>query len=242
MITSRNQLIQYALRALGSPVIQVNVSTEQLEDRVDEAIAYYNNYHYDGVERIYLKHQITAEDKTNRSIPLPDNIRGISRVLSLNTTTVNSILNYETQFKMSMIANLHNSRIQEYQMTMNYLQMIDTLLSGQPIVRFNHNRAALNIDINWDKMVVGTYIVVDCYASIDPEIDTKMYNDIWLKSYLIALIKRQWGLNMSKYDGLQLPGGVTVNGMDMYNNAVSEIADLEQRLQNEAGVLDIYIG
>lgn len=242
MITTREQLKQYALRALGEPVIQVNVADVQLEDRLDEAIDYYQMYHYDGSERIYLKHQLTNQDKINGYIDLPDNIKGISRILALSTNTSNSILNYETNFRMNQIANLNTAGLANYQITMNYLQMIDTLLAGQPIIRFNKNNAKLYIDMNWEKLTIGQYIVVDCYAVIDPEIDIKMYNDLWMKSYLICLFKRQWGLNLSKYQGMQLPGGVTMDGQAMYDNAVSEQQQLEQICQNEQSLLDMFTG
>jgi hypothetical protein len=242
MIRSREELKQYALRALGAPVIEVNVADEQLEDRLDDAIAYYNMYHYDGVERMYLKHLITSTNMTNKYIQLPDDIRGITRVFSLNANSSNSILNYETQFRMDMIANLHNSNITDYQMTMNHLQMLDTLLSGQNQLRFNKNNGKLYIDMNWDKLSPFHYIIVDCYQAIDPELETKMYDDVWLKAYVVAKFKMQWGQNLSKYNGVSLPGGVTIDGQVMYDTAVSEISALEQQAANESGLLDMFIG
>jgi hypothetical protein len=242
MITSREQLKQYVLRALGEPVIQVNIAEEQLDDRIDEAIAYYNMYHYDGVERLYLKHQITEGDKVNKYIELPENVKGVARILSLSSNTSNQLLNYETQFRLSQVANLHTATLSEYQMTMNNLQMIDSLLSGQTIMRFNKNDGKLHIDYNWDKLVTDNYFIVDCYAVINPEISIRMYNDIWLKSYLITLVKRQWGQNLLKYEGVQLPGGVTLSGQNMYDTAVGEQAALEQQAINESGMLDMFIG
>lgn len=242
MIRSREELKQYALRALGAPVIEVNVADEQLEDRLDDAIEYYNMYHYDGVERMYLKHLITDTNMTNKYIQLPDDIRGITRVFSLNANSSNSILNYETQFRMDMIANLHNSNITDYQMTMNHLQMLDTLLSGQNQLRFNKNNGKLYIDMNWDKLSPFHYIIVDCYQAIDPELETKMYDDVWLKAYVIAKFKMQWGQNLSKYNGVSLPGGVTIDGQSMYDTAVSELSALEQQAANESGLLDMFIG
>jgi hypothetical protein len=242
MIRSREELKQYALRALGAPVIEVNVADEQLEDRLDDAIEYYNMYHYDGVERMYLKHLITSTNMTNKYIQLPDDIRGITRVFSLNANSSNSILNYETQFRMDMIANLHNSNITDYQMTMNHLQMLDTLLSGQNQLRFNKNNGKLYIDMNWDKLSPFHYIIVDCYQAIDPELETKMYDDVWLKAYVVAKFKMQWGQNLSKYNGVSLPGGVTIDGQSMYDTAVSEISALEQQAANESGLLDMFIG
>lgn len=242
MIRSREELKQYALRALGAPVIEVNVADEQLEDRLDDAIEYYNMYHYDGVERMYLKHLITNTNMTNKYIQLPDDIRGITRVFSLNANSSNSILNYETQFRMDMIANLHNSNITDYQMTMNHLQMLDTLLSGQNQLRFNKNNGKLYIDMNWDKLSPFHYIIVDCYQAIDPELETKMYDDVWLKAYVVAKFKMQWGQNLSKYNGVSLPGGVTIDGQSMYDTAVSELSALEQQAANESGLLDMFIG
>jgi len=242
MIRSREQLKQYALRALGAPVIEVNVADDQLEDRLDDAIEYYNMYHYDGVERMYLKHLITSTNMTNKYIQLPEDIRGITRVFSLNANSSNSILNYETQFRMDMIANLHNSNITDYQMTMNHLQMLDTLLSGQNQLRFNKNNGKLYIDMNWDKLSPFHYIIVDCYQAIDPELETKMYDDVWLKAYVIAKFKMQWGQNLSKYNGVSLPGGVTIDGQVMYDTAVSELSALEQQAANESGLLDMFIG
>jgi hypothetical protein len=143
---------------------------------------------------------------------------------------------------MDMIANLHNSNITDYQMTMNHLQMLDTLLSGQNQLRFNKNNGKLYIDMNWDKLSPFHYIIVDCYQAIDPELETKMYDDVWLKAYVVAKFKMQWGQNLSKYNGVSLPGGVTIDGQSMYDTAVSELSALEQQAANESGLLDMFIG
>jgi hypothetical protein len=242
MIYTREQLKQYCLRALGDPVIEINVSDEQLEDRMDDAIAFYGMYHYDGTERIYFKHKLTQQDINNRYVQLPDNIIGITRIFSLNTNSSNSILNYETQFRMDMIANLHSSNIVDYQMTMNHLQMLDSLLSGQTLLRFNKNNNKLFIDINWDKLTSDHYIMLDSYSIIDPEVNTKMYRDIWLRQYVTAKFKAQWGQNLSKYQGVSMPGGVTIDGQSMYDLAQSEIAALEQQAIGESAPLDMFIG
>jgi hypothetical protein len=209
---------------------------------MDDAIAFYGMYHYDGTERIYFKHKLTQQDINNRYVQLPDNIIGITRIFSLNTNSSNSILNYETQFRMDMIANLHSSNIVDYQMTMNHLQMLDSLLSGQTLLRFNKNNNKLFIDINWDKLTSDHYIMLDSYSIIDPEVNTKMYRDIWLRQYVTAKFKAQWGQNLSKYQGVSMPGGVTIDGQSMYDLAQSEIAALEQQAIGESAPLDMFIG
>lgn len=242
MIHTREQLKQYCFRQLGSPVIEINMDDLQAEDRIDEAIDYYNMYHFDGMERTYMKYQLTQEDVDNMYIDLPYEVKGVIRIFSLNYTSANSLLNFETQYRLDIIANLHTASLADFQITMNHLQLIDNLLSGQTLLRFNKNNGRLHIDTNWRKLHADTWIVIDCYTIIDPEIETLMYNDMWLKQYTTALFKRQWASNLKKYQGMSLPGGVTIDGQSLYQESIDEISLLEQQLRDEDLPFPIYIG
>jgi hypothetical protein len=242
MIQSREQLKQYCLRTLGAPVIEINVADEQLEDRIDEALQYYSMYHYDGLERMYLKHQITQEDFDNKYINLPYDVRGVTRIFSFNYSSRDQLLNFETQYRLDIIANLNTASLSDYQITMNHLQLIDHVLAGQILIRFNKNNGKLYLDTNWSKLTVGSWIVIDGYQLIDPEIETRMFNDPWLKLYVTALFKKQWGSNLSKFSNMLLPGGVSIDGQSIYDTAYSEQKELEQQLVDEQSPASLFIG
>lgn len=244
-VSTRQEFIEYCLRNLGAPVVEINCDPDQIEDRVDEAIEYFRQYHYDGIEKVYLKHEITQENVDNEYITLPDAIYGITRVFPVasGTSTSKSIFDLQYQLRLNDLYDLTSTSIMYYTQVMSHLALLDMTLNGQPLYRFNRLNSKLYIEASWvDEMRVGNYIVVECYRAMDPSDAPKLYNDIWLKHYATALIKKQWGINMSKFDGLQLPGGVTIDGKAKYAEAMSEIKDLEDEMLNKAAPLQFFLG
>ena len=245
MITTRDDLIDYCLRSLGSPVVEINVDSDQIEDRVDEAIEYFRQYHYDGIEKLYLKHQITSTDITNKYITIPDLVYGITKVhpIAGSASMSSTMFDLQYQLRLNDLYDLASTSIVYYTQVMSHMSLLNTTLNGMPMYRFNRLGSKLFIDVDWEsKISEGQYIVVECYRALDPETNVKMYNEPWLKHYLSALIKRQWGINMKKFDGMQLPGGVTVDGKGLYQEAVEEIKDLETDLMNKSAPLDFMMG
>ena len=243
--TTRQGLIEYCLRALGEPVVEINVDDQQVEDRVDEAIEYFRLYHYEGIEKIFMKHQITADDIDKKSIPVPDLVYGVVRTFPVasGTSTSKSIFDLQYQLRLNDLYDLTSTSIVYYQMAMNHLALLDLTLNGHPQCRFNRLNGRLYIEASWmDEMQIGNYILVEAYRVLDPTEAPKMYNEPWLKHYTTALIKKQWATNIKKFSGLQLPGGVTIDGDRLYQEATQEIKDLEDDLTNKAAPLSFFMG
>jgi hypothetical protein len=233
---TRQGLIDYCLRSLGAPVIEINVEEDQLEDRVDEALQFYKEYHSDAIIRMYRKHLITEEDITNKYIPIPDQILFVSRVFPISNLSSANVGMFSAKYQMHFndIYDLrHAGGLANYDMTKQYLELLDMTLNAQiPPSRFNRHMNRLFVDISWETLVkAGDYFIIEAYEAIDEETFTDMYNDMFLKKYLTALIKRQWGANMSKFEGVQLPGGVTFNGRQMLEDATAELEKLEEQMQ-----------
>lgn len=244
-VSTRQGLIDYCLRELGEPVVEINVADEQVEDRVDEAIEFYRQYHYDGIEKVYLKHQLTEEDVQNQYIPIPDHIYGITRVFPIasGTSTSKSIFDLQYQLRLNDLYDLTSTSIIYYTQVMSHLALLDLTLNGHPIYRFNRLTNKLYIEAAWsEEMQPGTFILVECYRVLDPIQTPRMLNETWLKHYTTALIKKQWATNMKKFQGLQLPGGVSIDAQALYQEAVEEIKDLEDSLMNKQGPLEWFMG
>lgn len=318
---SREDLKEYCLRDLGAPVLEINVDDDQLEDRIDQALDIFRLYHYDGIEKIYLKHQVTASDlvivepiaKTlvgtikgstskavthippkehiatddyilkvcrtigtfqagetitdsegntatvaasdfftagdtdNGWIPIPDLVYGVSRVLPLyqGTSSSKNIFDLQYQLRLNDLYDLSSTSLIYYTTVMQHLSTLDLLLNGKPIYRFNRLQNKLSIDVDWkndNKIQVGDFLVIEAYRALDPSEFTKVWNEPWLKKYVTALFKRQWGTNLKKFSGLQLPGGVTLDGNKLYQEAVDEIKVLEDEIQNKSAPLDFFMG
>lgn len=233
--TTREQFTDYCLRKLGAPVIEINVDDDQVSDRVDEALQYYNEYHYDGVERIYLKHQVTQQDINNGYLPLTDLIIGVRNIFPIsgdNVTGSDGLFNLQYQLRLNDLYDLTNVSLVYYNTVRNYLAELDLLLNGTKPLRFNKNQNRLYIDMDWTTDVqVGQFVIVDCYRALDPTTWTDVWNDMWLKRYATALIKKQWAANIKKFSGLQLPGGVTLDGDSLYKEATDEMEELETQMQ-----------
>jgi len=244
-VNSRQTLIDYCLRALGEPVVEINVDDQQVEDRIDEAIEYYRLYHHDGIEKIYLKYLVTPDDVTQKSIPLTDLIYGVTRVfpIAAGTGTSKSIFDLQYQLRLNDLYDLTSTSIIYYTQVMSHLALLDQTLNGHPLYRFNRLTNRLYIDEDWVQNIpAGSYVLVECYRALDPTVVTRMYNEVWLKHYCTALIKKQWATNLKKFQGMQLPGGVTIDGDRLYSEAGDEIKELENDIMSKSAPLEFMMG
>ena len=230
--SSREAFKSYCLRRLGEPVIDVNVDDEQVEDRIDEALKYYQDYHFDGTERALIKHVVTATDVTNGYITLSDNVIGINRILDVGQAVQSSnLFNIRYQIHLNDLFDLSASSYVPYVTAMRHVESLEELFVGKKPIRFNRHVNRLHIDMDWDNDVaVGEYIIVDAYRIVDGDVYTDIWGDRWLARYATALIKRQWGSNITKFEGMQLPGGLTFNGAKIYDDAEAEIQKLEEEV------------
>ena len=237
--TSRATLIEYCKRRLGDPVLEINVDEDQLEDRVDEALQYYREFHSDATVRTYLKHQVTAQDVTNEYITLANNIIFVSKMFPLQSSFQSSRNFFDIKYQMMLndIADLMNfaGDLAYYEQMQQYLSLLDMKLNGQPQVQFSRKQNRLYIfgDFQDDDINEGDYIVAEVYTEINDSDHTSIFNDMFLKEYTTALIKQQWGQNLIKFEGMQLPGGVILNGRQIYDDATGEIETLRQRVRDE---------
>jgi len=228
--TSRPTLIEYCLRNLGAPVLDINVDDDQVEDRVDEALQKYRDYHMEGQRRVYLPLLVTPTVVTNKYFTLTDEVIYVTRVLPIsNSYAAVNMFSMKYQMYLNDFYALYKAESLQYYVQMQqYLSEVDALLNGIQPIQYQRHGNKLYIDTNFGELQVGQYIMAECYVSLE---DTpEMYNDSWLKRYTTALIKRQWGTNLSKFDGMQLPGGVTINASKILEESNDEIEKLEQSL------------
>lgn len=239
---SKEQLKDYCLRRLGFPVIDINIDDDQVDDRIDDAIQLYGEYHFDGTEKDYVAYQMTSQDITNKYINLPDSVLGVTRVFPLSTDTVNSgsgsnfnIFDLNYQLRLNELYEFTSSSYTYYYIARSHIRMLEMILVGDNPIRFNKKMDKLFIDMNWSapEVPANTYIIIECYKYLDPDTYTRVYNDSWLKEYTTQLIKKQWGENMKKYANYTLPGGIQVNGQQIYDEAAAEVIRLEQKLRDE---------
>jgi len=308
-ISSRQGLIDYCLRRLGFPVIEINVDDDQIEDRIDDALQYFQEFHFDGVERVYLQHQVTGAtlkfsglsapsfevgelligatsgascyvvsingtnlivskvsgtftaseivtgetsgfsrtlaptafytpgDIENGYVSIPDAVIGVIRVLPVNgpssgMNNANNMFDIMYQFRMNDMYNLLSADMIYFTQMKQYLSMLDMLLVGDRSFAYNRKTDKLEIHCKWtDVFEPGDFIIVECYRIVDPNTYTQVYDDRFLKEYATALIKKQWGINMKKFGGMQLPGGIVMNGQQVYDEAVEELRMIQQDMQ-----------
>jgi hypothetical protein len=317
-VSTRSGLKDYALRALGAPVLEINVDDDQIEDRIDEALDYWKLYHYEGVEQIYLKQQIRASEIVlttsvaanfdlteritgatsgataevcqessrtssgtlllvrnisgtftageaitgansgtsattstiilreydNRYIEVPDYVWGVTKILSAGqASSSKNIFDLQYQLRLNDLYDLTSTSLIYYKTVMSHLALLDLELNGHQGFRFNRLNGRLYLDANWQTdFILGDYIIVQGYRAMDPTTWSKVYNEPWLKHYVTALFKKQWATNIKKFSGIQLPGGVTLDGDKLYDEATTEIKELEDELQNKSAPLDFFMG
>jgi|TARA_R110000803_G_C11965879_1_gene319200 hypothetical protein len=248
-------LKEYCLRALGKPVIDINVDDDQVDDRIDEAVQYFCQYHTDGVERMYLKYQVTAADVTrmttdssesvtsnsvttawkqgNNFLIVPSTVISVVNVFPLSDRANLNMFDVRYQMRLNDLYDFSSTSIVHYQMTMQHLDFLDHVLVGEKPMRFNHLSNRLYIDQDWaTDITAGEYMIMEVYRRLDPATYTDMYDDIYLKRYTTALIKRQWGQNLSKFNGTAMLGGVTLNGPELFSTAIAEQQRLEEEIRS----------
>ena len=266
---SRQQLIDYCLRKLGAPVLEINLDDDQIDDSVDDAIQLFNERHFDGVERMFLKYKITQADldrgrakgtdgvgivtttatstniagygtttsswyETSNFLQVPDSVVGVEKIFKFDTSSISGgMFSIKYQLFLNDLYYFNSVELLQYAMVKSYLEDIDFLLTTDKQVRFNKRQDRLYLDIDWGAETVGNWLVLDCYRALDPTSFTQVYNDIFLKQYLTALMKRQWGQNLIKFKGVKLPGGIELNGREIYDDAEREIESLRSKMSTE---------
>ena len=252
---TRENLKQYALRALGKPVIEINVDDDQLEDRIDEAMQYFTQYHYDGVKRTYLKYQYTQADKDRMTsdstesatvgsvtnswkegqnfLAIPSSIISIINIFPFSNKGNLNLFDVRYQLRLNDLYDFSSTSVVNYDVVLRHLDFLDHILVGEKPLRFNQHDNRLYIDMDWtNDLAVGEFLVIEAYRKLDPEQFTDVYNDIYLKRYVTALFKKQWGANLSKFDGVAMIGGVTLNGRQIYSEALQDIEKLETEIRS----------
>ena len=282
---------EYCLRSLGKPVIDINVDEDQIEDRIDEAVQYFSQYHTDGVERMYLKYKVTADDKvrlrknkefnviekgtyadnielesgtntvlegdgdlikedgtplhtedstivettyeeTQNYLVIPDAVISVINIFPLSDRANLNMFDVRYQLRLNDLYDFSSTSIVHYEMTMRHLDFLDHILVGEKPIRFNALSNRLYIDMDWQEDIdADEYLIIECYRQLDPAQHTNMFNDIYLKRYTTALIKKQWGQNLSKFNGTAMLGGVTLNGPELFSSAVNEVQKLEEEIR-----------
>jgi hypothetical protein len=231
--TNRAEFKEYCLRRLGKPLNEVNVDDDQIEDRIDDALQYFWDYHFSGSEKTYYKHQITAQDKTNRYIQMPDNIIGAINVFPMGQAIgMNNIFNIRYQIALNDLYTLTSVSMIPYYMAVSHVQFLEELLVGKQPLRYNRYLNKLYLDMSWDMVNEGDYLIIEAYSVIDPDVYTKAWADRWLLRYATCLIKQQYGTNLKKYGNTPLPSGIVFNGQQIYNEATEERQQLENEMIN----------
>lgn len=231
--STRKELKNWCLRQLGFPVIQINVDDDQVEDCIDAAIQYFQDYHQDATERWYLKHPITQENKDNGWIPITDNIIGVTRIFPIGSTNAKmNMFDLRYQLRLHELYDFTSTSYINYTMTMQHIRTLDLLFSGEAPVRFNRHTDRLYIDMDWTQYEVGEYLVIEGYIIVDPAEFSDIYNDRMLKKLVTAYIKKQWGSNSKKFEGMKLPGGIALNGQKIYDEAEAEIKEIEAYIRS----------
>ena len=256
---NRGQLINYGLRQLGAPVLEINLDDDQLHDAVDDTVQIYQERHYNGIERMYLKYKITQDDidrgtakgtdgvgivtttgiqtsnvtvtsnfyETSNFLAVPDNILGVHRIFKFDSSSISGgMFSIKYQLFLNDLYYFNSVNLLQYAMTKTYLEDIDHLLTTEKQIRFNQRQDRLYLDIDWGAETVGNFIVIDCLRAIDTE---QIYNAPFVKRYFTALIKKQWGANLLKFRGTKLPGGLELNGREIYDEGVKELSELRDR-------------
>ncbi len=266
--TTRKELVQYCKRQLGAPVLEINVDDDQIDDLVDDAFQYFNERHFDGVEKMYMKYKISQADidrgsaknetgvgivtttatsvnsgagtftsswyETSNFIQVPDSVIGIEKIFKFDTSSISGgMFSIKYQLFLNDLYYFNSVNLLQYAMTKSYLEDIDHLLTTDKQIRFNQRQDRLYLDLDWGAQQVEDWIIIECYRALDPDTFAGVYNDSFVKKYLTALIKRQWGQNLIKFKGTKLPGGIELNGREIYDDAIKDLADIKERMSTE---------
>jgi hypothetical protein len=242
---SRDTFKQYCLRRLGAPTIRIEIDDDQLDDRVDDALQFYADYHFDGTTLVYYKWQVTQTDIDNQYITLPPEIIGAVEIFSVADPSIRAddLFNIRYQIALNDLYTLTSVSMVPYYMTMQHLQLLDEMLVGKQPIRFNRRTNICYLDTDWNSIPLGTFLLVKCYQTVDPDTYTLMWSDRMLQKYATALIKMQWGSNLKKFKGMQLVGGVQFSGQEIYDEAVAEVNAIEKEINNSWSLpaIDMFI-
>ena len=267
--STRSELITYAKRQLGAPVLEINVADEQVEDLLDDAIQYFQERHFDGVYPTFLKYKITEDDikrgrsrdgntdnvgittqtatstidgqsvsfsfnETSNYLQVPPDILGITKVFHFDGSNRMSsgMFSLKYQLFLNDIYYYGSTELLSYAMTKTYLEDINFLLTTQKQIRFNKRQDRLYLDIDWSSITDGEFLVIDCFRTLDPNDYARVFNDSFLKRYFTALLKKQWGQNLIKFQGVKLPGGVELNGRQIYDDAMNDLQIIREQMSN----------
>ena len=274
---TRQELIDYCLRQLGAPVLEINVDDDQIDDAVDDALQFFQERHFDGVERMYLKYKVSQEDinrgkangtttttmgatgtghgiiqtgistaiagygtttanwyETSNFLQVPDSVIGIEKIFRFDTSSISGgMFSIKYQLFLNDLYYFNAVELMQYAMTKSYLEDIDFLLTTDKQIRYNKRQDRLYLDIDWGAQSEDTWFVIDCWRILDPDQFTGVYNDVFLKKYLTLLIKRQWGQNLIKFRGVKLPGGIELNGREIYDDAEKDLEALREKMTLE---------
>ena len=233
--TTREELKDYVKRRLGHPVIEINIDEEQMEDRIDDALRFWQEYHFDGTEELMYAHEITSTDMTNKYLTLPENLNnsiiGIRHMLKTSGQSTN-MFSVRYQMAFNDIATYSTRGVREmsnYYQRLSHLSMVDDLISGMSAIRFNRITNKIYIDFDWSADIKeGEYITFRTYQKVGDT--TELWGNSFIKNYATALVKEQWGINLSKFEGVQLPGGVTLNGRAILEDAKAEIQTMKEQM------------
>ena len=265
--SSREGLIDYAKRQLGYPVLEINVADEQFSDLLDDAVQVYQERHYDGIMRMYLKYEITQDDvdrgrargggsslgittttttstvglsttfdieENQNYIQMPPSVIGVNQIFKIRSDTVyDGLFNIRYQLFLNDLYAFGSIDLLQYSMVQTYLEDITFLLNPDMRYRFNIRQDRLYIDGDFNVINAGDYFVIDCFRILDPNDFTRVYNDPFLKRYFTALCKKQWGQNLIKFQGVQLPGGIQLNGRQIYDDGVKELDEIRAKMSSD---------
>tara|TARA_B100001113_G_C21118608_1_gene626386 strand:- start:348 stop:1214 length:867 start_codon:yes stop_codon:yes gene_type:complete len=271
--STRQELIDYCLRQLGAPVLEINVAEEQVQDLVDDAIQYFQERHFDGVSQVYLKYEITEADinrgkarppgatqtesgttgistttanativgtattftfhENSNFIQVPPSVIGINKVYQFDDSqsmSMSNMFSFKYQMFLNDIYYFGATNLLTYSMGMSYLETMNFLLNTHKQIRFNQRQDRMYLDVDWNNLRAGEFLIIDCFRALDPNDSPRVFNDSFLKPYLTALIKRQWGQNLIKFQGVKLPGGIEFNGRQLYDDAQAEIDRIKESM------------
>ena len=267
--TTKQELKDFCLRKLGAPVLEINVSDEQIDDAYDDALQLFQERCYNGIERMYLKHEITSDDidrgraeptsgvgivttsatstsvsgygttttnwyENSNFLQVPDAVVGVEKVFKFDTSTISGgMFSIKYQLFLNDLYQFNSVNLLQYSKTKTYLEDIDFIVTKDKQIRFNQRQDRLYLDIDWGEEEAGNYIILDCYRALDPVSFTGVFNDPFLKKYMTALIKRQWGQNLIKFQGVKLPGGIELNGRQIYDDAERDIEAIVSKMSSE---------
>jgi len=244
-ITNKTKFVQYCLRQLGAPVINIEVHALQIDDCYDDCVRMLQDFHENGIERLYLKHQITQDDLDAGYIELPESIIGVNKCFPLtgSQTGSNYIFDLNYQIRLNDLWDLGSASISYYSMLRQYTNTLDQMFNGQPMIRFNRVQNRVYVDVATSKLKVDQFLLFEVTKALTPEEFPELFEEPWMKKYMTALIKKQWGANLKKFNNIQTIGGVVLDGQLIFNEAVQDIEDLKVELRNTYELpLNMYVG